>query len=597
MMGATRTSLPRGNAPSFESSSRRRSTLLNTPASNRRLSFLSNVVAPSSLQAASQLSSNQPPRSHQKMKDSRPLRDKAYVEMLIAELYDFLVANRFDIEMNHSLSLKSLHLPTQKDFVLMFHFLYNKLDPHYTFSKSIETEVFQILRAWDYPYLDSISRTQISAVGQNWPVFLAMLYWLMKLNLGLSGLTEDDMIASDDPFDRLFIKYTHQTYGAYIDQEEDYSQYYDQLTKDFDRVTAETIKEKEARAVQIEELRQERDSLRGLFRILEEAQAKSEALENDLKQFTNYMNDLVTRKESWGEILRKMEEELVNLQNQLSGLQQEKKNYENAIIQRGLSPSEIDSMNSEREKLARSLERNANKLKDVQENIEEKLYALHQIFDSLVSFVSQYNVMTKRIPSENYLFEIEVNSTLPDSKNLFEPENILSKRLLDEKIKLLQCRTALTQEIRRTQEEKLRLNEQLDQVSVTIFEQQESLESVRDKCRKTQQMASEIYELMTTESKGYSAQIEKLDRELQGLRLHVNTGIIEAESNIKSLQFRRQETSYRIKEERERLHETVQRIIDYVITFKCGIQEGLEDLDLLALRELEAEQKQTRKSH
>lgn len=524
------------------------------------------------------------------MKDTRPLRDKAYVEMLIAELYDFLVANRFDIEMNHSLSLKSLHLPTQKDFVLMFHFLYQKLDPHYTFSKSIETEVFQILRAWDYPYLDSISRTQISAVGQNWPVFLAMLYWLMKLNLGLSGLTEDDMIASDDPFDRLFIKYTHQSYGAYINQEEDFSQYYDQLTKEFDEVTAETIKEKEARAVRIEELNQERESLRGLFRVLEEAQAKSEALENDLKQFTNYMNDLILRRSSWGEILAKMEEELVNLQNQLQELQTEKKTYEDAIVLRGLTPSDIDNVNNEREKLVKALEKSANKLKDVQENIEEKHYSLQQSYESLATFVSQYNMMTKSIPTDNYLFELELNPALPESDSLFEPDEILSKKLLDEKIKLLQCRTALTQEVRRTQEEKLRLNEQVDQISVTIFEQQETLEGVRDKCRKTQQMASEIYELMTTESKGYSTQIEKLDRELQGLRLHVNTGIIEAESNIKSLQFRRQETGYRIKEERERLHETVQRIIDYVITFKCSIQEGLEDVDLMALRELEAEQ-------
>ncbi|QEL57987.1 hypothetical protein CJJ09_000017 [Candidozyma auris] len=95
---------------------------------------------------------------------------------------------------------------------------------------------------------------------------------------------------------------------------------------------------------------------------------------------------------------------------------------------------------------------------------------------------------------------------------------------------------------------------------------------------------------MMTDSKKYSAQIEALDTELQTLRLRVNTGIIEAESTVKSLSVKKSETEYRIKEERENLHKEVSTIIDSVLNFKSAIQEGLEELDLLAYQELQAQE-------
>ncbi|KAF3988333.1 hypothetical protein FT663_04089 [Candidozyma haemuli var. vulneris] len=588
MSGARRTSTHRVSG-GFESSSRRRSTLLTTPATNRRQSLFSNVIAPASSQSATHLSQQQHRNPPAKVIDLRPLNDKAYLEMLMGEIYDFLVANRFELEMNHAVSRRTLQSPTQKEFVLMFQFLYRKIDPHFVFTKSLETDVIQVLRAWEYPYTEHLSRTHISSVGQSWPKFLAMLYWLMKLNLALSGLTEDDMIASDDPFDRLFIRYTHQCYGAYIDQQEDYSGYYKELETEFDQINAKTVEEQETRTQRLQELLQQREELKGKVAELDEAHAKSRALENDLRQFSDYMDKMSERKEKWGDVLQKMEEELEKLQHQISELQEEKKKYEDQLTAKGLSASEIDQSNIERDRLSKAIDKTTNKLKDTQQNIADQEYQLRSSCDSLVNLVSQYNYLTSRIPVQEYSFELAVNPDLAQTNQEINSDNVLTKTLRDEKVKLLQCRSALTQELRKKQEEKLKLQEEVDQLHVKIFEQNEFLDGIKAKCRKTMQLYSEAYDFMMTDSKTYSAKIEKLDRDLQTLRLRVNTGIIEAESTIKSLRVKKQETEYRIKEERESLHRMVSTIIDQVLDFKYAIQEGLDELDTLAFQELEAQ--------
>lgn len=588
MNGARRTSTHRGSGL-FEASNRRRSTLLTTPATNRRQSLFGSVIAPGTSHLATHLSQQQHRNPPAKVIDLRPLNDKAYLEMLMGEIYDFLVANRFELEMNHAVLRRTLQLPTQKEFVLMFQFLYRKIDPHFTFTKSLETDVILVLRAWEYPYTEHLSRTHISSVGQSWPKFLAMLYWLMKLNLALLGITEDDMIASDDPFDRLFIWYTHQSYGAYIDQREDYSGFYKELETEFEELNAKTVKEQEARSERLKELLQRREELNGKVSELNEAHAKSRALENDLKQFSDYMNKMSDRKEKWGDLLKQMEDELTRLQQQILELQEEKKKYEDQLTSKGLSALEIDQLNIERDRLSKAIERTTNKLKDTQQNLADQEYQLRLSCDSLINLVSQYNYLTSRIPVQEYLFELAVKPDLAQTDQEISPDSVLTKTLRDEKVKLLQCRSALTQELRKKQEEKLKLQEEVDQLHVKIFEQNEFLDGIKAKCRKTMQLYSEAYDFMMTDSKTYSAKIEKLDRDLQTLRLRVNTGIIEAESTIKSLRVKKHETEYRIKEERESLHRTVLTIIDQVLDFKYAIQEGLDELDTLAFQELEAQ--------
>lgn len=596
--GATRTSSGFRTSNNFESS-KRRSTLLMTPASNKRLSSLnrsgpsssqSNGPSQNSVQASSQLSAPYPQPTPRRG-DQRPLRDKNYQSLILQEIYDFLTANKFELETNHPLMLKTFLLPTQKDFVLIFQFLYGRIDPNYKFTRSTETEVFFVLRLLNYPYLDGINRSSISAVGgQNWPSFLGMLYWLVKLNLSLLNLNEDSFIAPDDVFDRVFIKYIISSYRAFIDQREDYSEFYEEMKRGFEEANSNVVQGVKDKREYEHILRQEFDGLNQQFQELEEAEAKSKALENDLRQFSEYMEKMKERQSKWSEILAEMQTEIINAENQLKTLETEKQTYENSITNKGFTISDIDRQNVERDKLSKAIDAISNKIEDVRENLHKSDSRMRQSYQSLESFVNQYNLMTHKIALDGQ-FKLVLNRSLTEDENKgFGFDQVLDKPLQEEKIKLLLLRSELNKEVHQLQEECIRIVEQVDLFSEKIFDQQEEIETLEATVAKNKSTQEEIYETMVSEGTSYSAQIEKLDRELQGLQINVNKGVIEADTRHKNLKITYQEWKYHIKEQREVLHDTVQRLIDYIISFKLNVQESIEELDALALKELESEE-------
>lgn len=577
---------------------KRRSTLLMTPASNKRQSVygggngtLEGLGSSQTAVSQSQLLSQNLFQGSER-RDQRPLRDRNYQTLILEEIFDFLVANKFELEMNHPITKKTLRQPTQKDFVLIFQFLYGRIDPHYKFTRSIEIEVFVLLKILNYPYLDGINRSSISAVGgQNWSAFLGMLYWLVKLNLSLLNLNEDSLIAPDDVFDRVFIKYIISSYRAFIDQKEDYAEFYDEMKQAFDLANDDVILALEEKKKAGETLRAQLDQLNDQHIELEEAEAKSKALENDLKQFSNYMMQMESRQAKWGDILQQMQAGIEQAEQQLLELEAEKKSYENLIATKGYSISDIDKLNLERDKLSKAIDSVSNKIKDVEDSMVNKDHDLRQSLQSLESFVNQYNLMTQRIPvSENQLFELSINPSVVEENAKFEPENILNRTLRDEKIRLLQSRSELTQEIHRIQEENFKTGEQVDQYSEKIFDQQEYIEGLEAEVTKNKLTHDEILDTMLSEGTSYTAQIEKMQRELQGMQINVNKGVIDAETRNKELTIMFQELKYHIKEQREVMHDTVQKLINYVILFKLNVQDNIEELDKLTVRELEIEQ-------
>lgn len=544
---------------------------------------------PSSSQLSALYSQQTPRRG-----DQRPLRDKNYQSLILQEIYDFLTANKFELETNHPIMLKTLLLPTQKDFVLIFQFLYGRIDPNYKFTRSIETEVFALLRILNYPYLDGINRSSISAVGgQNWPSFLGMLYWLVKLNLSLLNLNEDHFIAPDDVFDRVFIKYIISSYRAFIDQREDYSEFYEEMKRGFEEANNEVIQAVKDKREYESILRQEFDGLNQQYQELEEAEAKSKALENDLRQFSDYMEKMKERQSKWGEILNEMQKEISNAEAQLSALETEKKTYANSITNKGFTISDIDRQNMERDKLSKAIDAISNKIEDARENLQKSDNRMRQSYQSLESFVGQYNVMTHKISADDEFKLVLNRSLIEDETTGFGYDQVLNKPLQEEKIKLLLLRSRLNKEVHQLQEDCIKVVEQVDQFSEKIFDQQEEIESLEATVAKNKSTQEEIYETMVSEGTSYSAQIEKLDRELQGLQISVNKGVIEADTRHKNLKIAYQEWKYHIKEQREVLHDTVQRLIDYIISFKLNVQESIEELDLLTLKELEIEQNGT----
>ncbi|CUM64614.1 uncharacterized protein PRCAT00002222001 [Priceomyces carsonii] len=609
MASATRTSLlgPRNLMDSLSSSAKRRSLLLTPASTGRRRQSL---VPPSSQHLLQQLhqslsqqtqSNNNPSATPiqqptPSLTDQRPLRDKNYQSLIQQEIYDFLVANKFELEMNHSLTSKTLKQPTQKDFILIFRFLYNKIDPYYEFTKSTEVEVFSLLRTLNYPYLDGINRSQISAVGgQNWPSFLGMLYWLIKLNLSLLDINIDDesLISPEDDFDRIFIQYIRDSYNAFINERDDYTEFYNEMKLKFDELNNQLNDEMHNLQEENKNLIDELSELQRQLDTLEQSERKSRALENDLIKFKAYIETMESRKQKWSEILDKIQQEIEKCDEELQKYTNEKKDIEFKLNEQGVTVSLINELNIERDKLSKTIDLINNNLDEIKSRLSSKEIELNKNYQSLENFIKQYNNLIFKMKSKDYNFELEINKEIMmNFDEGFKPSAILNKILKDEKIELLRFRNLVNTRTHKYEDDHIKYQEQSDLINEKILEQREKLDSLESKLTANKLNYDEIYETMINDSTTYSTQIERLERELRSIKINTNQGFIELENRYQNVIIEHDEVDHDLTKERNKIIDRVYKIADFIMNFKLNIQTNLLDLDDLTIVEYENQQKE-----
>lgn len=581
----------------------KRRSLLSTPASTnkrRQSSMMQPPMLSSQMSTQSQQMSGGQAGLQQ---DLRPLRNRNYQGLLQQEIYDFLVTNKFELEMNHPLTAKTLRQPTQKDFATIFQFLYGGVDPNYRFGRSVEAEVYPLLKLLNYPYLDGINRSQISAVGgQHWPNFLGMLYWLVKLNLSLVNLDqENDLVSPDDVFDKIFIQYISQSYQAFIDEKDDYSEYYDEMKVKFDSLNDNIVREISEVEQEQQEFSRQYQELEGQLTALENSEQKSQALENDLVKFRAYIETMEARKHKWAENLARIEQEIDICLRELSKIEEERRECESRLSMQGLTPLDIDNLNNERDILSKAIDSVNNNLEDNKVLYHNKEIELQKNYQSLDNFLKQYNNIIYKILLKNHNFNYnleislsrDMNSLLQEIDIPLSPSHIINKNLKDEKIQLLNYKSMVNANTYKYQDEQLRLQEQIDLLAESIMEQEENRETIEARLTAAKSTCDEIYENMISETTTYSMQIEKLERELRSIKINTNQGFIEVENKFQSIQINYDELLYEIHAHRSLLHDKVQRIIESTISFKLNVQQNLENLENLVLEELESETKST----
>ncbi|GJN91123.1 hypothetical protein Rhopal_004141-T1 [Rhodotorula paludigena] len=128
------------------------------------------------------------------LKDPRDPRPRTTRERMADDIIAFCTLRQ------HAVSQKELLTPTGPQFEHMFKFLVTLYDPAIKFVGSgaaagptaardknagakLADEVMQTLRAVQYPFADSITKSHLQAVGsaQSWPNMLAMLHWFVKV--------------------------------------------------------------------------------------------------------------------------------------------------------------------------------------------------------------------------------------------------------------------------------------------------------------------------------------------------------------------------------------------------------------------------------
>ncbi|KAF8420659.1 HEC/Ndc80p family-domain-containing protein [Tirmania nivea] len=560
-------------------------------------------------------------------KDPRPLRDRSFLARIAGEILEYLATNNFEAETKYQVSPHFLKSPTQKDFNMVFEYLYHQLDPNYHFAKPMDQEVLPILKTLRYPYSNAITKSALAAVGgaNTWPTFLGMLHWLLELVRMMEGLDSGDFEAAveeegglDVGSDRIVFEFAARSYQAWLQGVDDHNEYIQEMVSQFDERVVRYTQDVEELGHQNMELREQLEKINLVnsegktpLQVLE---MEKVILEKDKEKFLVYIGDLEgliqkqrATNERLREKVRELDEELVKLEEEKMGLQR-------AVDRQGLSPQDIDRMAGEREKLDKGLAVVSAKVEELRGRAKEKEGEAMSKLEELEGAVARYNTLAYQIGvvppqaanAKGKAFELilfpnkasggggekmqiedvegiggaEDARLLVDSGTGWQPQQLSNRDLRHEvKQNLNRLRAEIGERIHMLQDEGLRGNELIDKVNEALGDLKEEVETLQVKVQGAQVEFEKIKETMTSETNLANTEIEKLERELQSLRLGMNSGVLSLDQRLQSVTIEWDQLQHAADALRQELHGEVERVLNDIIKFKVHIQEGLGEFE------------------
>lgn len=590
----------------------------------------------------------QPPAPAGIPKDPRPLRDRNYQERTSQELLEYLTHNNFEMEMNHSLTHKTLRSPTQKDFNYIFQWLYRRLDPGYRFQKSIDAEVPPILKQLRYPYEKSITKSQITAVGgQNWSTFLGLLHWMMQLaqmmdryHMGSydEACAEAGVDVSGDRIVSRFLFHAYQDWlqiGPEDDENADDAliPHVEAMAAEFERSNAKFAEELKIYEAENQSLRAQIDEVEKSAPDIAKLDKHFKILEDDKRKFEDYNSNVQSKIEKYESRIRILDTEIQKTDVDLNSAETERSQLQRSVDRQGLNIQDIDRMNTERERLQKSLDDTQTALEQVNKLVLEKEVETAGKLEELEAIVKRYNSLGYRlglIPStainaKGQTYELSLNlpstssnhnnnstitlstSTTPRQNRHLTPETerlLADTNLGHSPLTLLHPHASLQATIRpwlqtlrkeissrrkSLQATTLSNLDLLSSITDALAEKGRDIDTLTHAVRLAEQTHHSQRDVLATQHTQSTASIEKLESELARMRRAIDQGGLRLEQREMEAQLAWEAVQAEAAALRERLHRAVEALLEDVVRFKVRVQRGLEEFEGWVGDEVEAE--------
>ncbi|KAK9447922.1 HEC/Ndc80p family-domain-containing protein [Limtongia smithiae] len=535
------------------------------------------------------------------VRDNRPVRDRTYQNQIATAVFEYLVNNNFEGEANHAITARSLKSPTQKDFVKMFQWLYRRVDPDYRFTKSIENEVIPLMKAIGYPAMDTLSKSQLVAVGgQNWGAYLAMLHWLVDLAETFDAVENkeyDEGLAEseDGGLNQIVIAYITKAYCAFLQNVDDYSEYEIEMREAFEQriaaIEATTAEYTDERARQEQEIRELEENMPSL----EAVHKKSEALESDLGKFEEYIENMEKRKAKWASMLGEISAELATMEVEFAELEKERAAVETKIAGQGFTPADIDGIVREREQLCKTLQASETRASEVARRLQEKEAAALAALETLEGALHKYNSLGYRIgimpaKSNGKSYEITLDAPLSEEHAGRRPSAVAGGVDVRHEVRplLQKLRMEGAAQVHRTQDEAIRLQSLLDRVAEVLADKQDEAETLTAQISAAKLTYDEGFETMASDASTSHAEIEKLERKIQVMRLGVQDGRVQLEQRAERAVIEQDHMQHAAERVREQMRVQVGGYLERVVAFKLHVQGALEEHESFVVDELDA---------
>ncbi|KAJ5439940.1 kinetochore protein ndc80 [Penicillium daleae] len=570
-------------------------------------------------------------------RDPRPLRDRSFQARIGQELLEYLTHNNFELEMKHSLGQNTLRSPTQKDFNYIFQFLYHRIDPGYKFQKAMDAEVPPILKQLRYPFEKGITKSQISAVGgQNWSTFLGMLHWLMQLAQLMQRFDSgeyDEACAEagvDVTGDRIIFRFLTGAYHDWLQggEDEDDETAEQRLVPHIEAMSQEFARGNERYVQHMETLEAENQTLREQIQEMEKNApdlAKLDQhfriLEDDTRKFEDYNQNVKGKIEKYETRIKFLDAEIQKTDAELQVTDNERAELQASVDRQGITIQDIDRMNTERERLQKSLEDSMARLEETHARVMEKEAEASQKLEDLEQIVKAYNTLgyqTSLIPSsavnakgQDYELTLNVNENNFSASQIGGAPNRISSegdRLLAEpytgyhpahllnldlrgsvRNSLQSLRKEINERRKKAIDDDLDRRNLLDNIKEAMDEKRSEVEALEHRRRAAEEEFERTKEITTTQKTASDAQIEKMEKELAKMRATLSDSVQLMEQREMNTNIEYEQLTLRANALREELHTNVETMLNDVIRFKVHVQKGLEDYESFVVDEVEQE--------
>ncbi|BCR85531.1 kinetochore-associated Ndc80 complex subunit NDC80 [Aspergillus chevalieri] len=569
-------------------------------------------------------------------RDPRPIRDRSFQARIGQELLEYLTQNNFELEMKHSLGQNTLRSPTQKDFNYIFQWLYHRIDPGYRFMKSMDAEVPPILKQLRYPYEKGITKSQITAVGgQNWPTFLAMLHWLMQLAQMMDRFILGDYDEAcaeagvDVSGDRIIFRFLTGAYHDWLQGGEDEDDetagqrlvpHVESMAEEFERGNEKYVQEMQALEAENRSLRDQIEEMEKSAPDMAKLDKHFRILEDDKRKFEDYIQNVQGKIEKYETRIKFLDEEVKKTDTDLQAAEEERISLQASVDRQGITIQDIDRMNTERERLQRSLDDTMVRLEEGNARIMEKEAEASQKLEDLEEIVKAYNTLgyqTSLIPSSavnakgvDYELSLNVNENsfsasqigganristegdrlLADPFTGYHPAHLLNLDLRGIiRSNLQTLRKEINERRKNAIDDDMERRNLLDNIKEAMDEKRSEVEALEHRRRAAEEEFERTKEITTTQKLASDAQIEKMEKELAKMRATLSESVQLMEQREMNTNIEYEQLTLRANALREELHTNVESMLNDVIRFKVHVQKGLEDYESFVVDEVEQE--------
>jgi kinetochore protein NDC80 len=539
--------------------------------------------------------------------------------------------------MKHTLGQNTLRSPTQKDFNYIFQWLYHRIDPGYRFQKSMDAEVPPILKQLRYPYEKGITKSQIAAVGgQNWPTFLGMLHWLMQLAQMMDRyiLGEYDEACAeagvDVSGDRIIFRFLTGAYHDWLQGGEDEDDdtagrrlvpHIEAMAQEFERGNEKYVQEVQALEAENRALRDQIEEMEKNAPDMAKLDKHFRILEDDKRKFEDYNQNVQGKIEKYDNRIKFLEDEVKKTEADLQAAEEERTGLQSSVDRQGITIQDIDRMNTERDRLQKTLDDTIGRLEETHARVMEKEKEASEKLEALEEVVKTYNTLgyqaslipPSAVNAKNQDYELSLNvnesnlsaSQIGGAPSMISPEG---DRLLAEpytgyhpahllnldlrgtvRSSLQALRKEINERREKAAENDLDRRNLLENIKEAMDEKQGEVEALEHRKRAAQEEFERTKEITTTQKLASDAQIEKMEKELAKMRATMSESVQIMEQREMNTNIEFEQLTLRANALREELHTNVESMLNDVIRFKVHVQKGLEDYEGFVVDEVEQE--------